>query len=144
MKQCYEVMTTNPICCVPSDSLSRAARLMKDDDTGSIPVIENEQSNKLIDIVTDRDVVVQVLAHECDPKFARVSDVMTRQVFARLTNNDLLKAVDPMAKHQLPRLPVSDPDGRIVGIISQADIVMRVTQPEETAWPTREVSGPTV
>jgi len=143
MKQCKEVMTTNPVCCLPSESLSTVAKMMRDDDIGSVPVIESEQSRKLIGIVTDRDLVVQVMAYACDPKSSKVSDVMTRQIYSCHVDDDLMKAVDTMAEHQLRRLPVVDLDGRIVGIISQADIAIRVDQPEETGKLVRDISVPT-
>ena len=117
--------------------------MMRDDDIGSVPVIESEQSRKLIGIVTDRDLVVQVMAYACDPKSSKVSDVMTRQIYSCHVDDDLMKAVDTMAEHQLRRLPVVDLDGRIVGIISQADIAIRVDQPEETGKLVRDISVPT-
>ena len=60
MKKCSEVMTQNLVCCLPTDTASKAAQLMKDEDVGSIPVIEDEQTMKLIGIVTDRDLALQV------------------------------------------------------------------------------------
>ena len=54
MKKCKDVMTQNPVCCLPTDTVSKAAQMMKDEDVGSIPVVEDEQTMKLIGIVTDR------------------------------------------------------------------------------------------
>jgi CBS domain-containing protein len=141
MKKCSEVMTENPSCCLPSDEASRAASLMKSENVGSIPVIESEQTRKLIGIVTDRDLAMQIVADGRD-KSTKVSDVMTTNVVTCLVDEDVQNALDAMADYRLRRIPVVDVDGRIVGIISQADVATRVDQPEETAEVVKEISQP--
>ena len=66
MKKCNEIMTKNPVCCLPNDLVSKAADLMKREHVGSIPVIENEQTKKLIGIVTDRDLTLRIVAEGLD------------------------------------------------------------------------------
>jgi CBS domain-containing protein len=144
MKKCSEVMTQNPVCCLPTDIVSKAAQLMKAEDVGSIPVIEDEQTMKLIGIVTDRDLALQVVANEHDARSTQVADVMTYDVITCRTGDDVQKAVDAMSQHQLRRMPVIDGDHRIVGIISQADVATRVDQSEEVAEMVKEISQPTV
>jgi CBS domain-containing protein len=141
MKKCSEVMTENPSCCLPSDEASRVASLMKSENVGSIPVIESEQTRKLIGIVTDRDLAMQIVADGRD-KSTKVSDVMTTNVVTCLVDEDVQNALDAMADYRLRRIPVVDVDGRIVGIISQADVATRVDQPEETAEVVKEISQP--
>jgi CBS domain-containing protein len=143
MKKCSDVMTQGPVCCLPTDTVSKAAQLMKSEDVGSIPVIEDEQTMKLIGIVTDRDLALQVVAPERDPGSTQVSDVMTYEVVTCRTTDDVQKAVDAMAQHQLRRMPVIDEDRRIVGIISQADVATRIDRTEETAEMVKEISQPT-
>ena len=143
MKKCSDVMTQNPVCCLPTDSVSKAAQLMKAENVGSIPVIEDEQTMKLIGIVTDRDLAVQVVAPERDAGSTQVSDVMTYEVVSCRASDDVQKAVDAMSQHQLRRMPVIDSDHRIVGIISQADVATRVDRTEETAEMVKEISQPT-
>jgi CBS domain-containing protein len=143
MKTCKDVMTQNPVCCLPTDTVSKAAQLMKDEDVGSIPVIEDEGTMKLIGIVTDRDLALQVVAPELDAESTQVDEVMTYDVITCRATDDVQKAVDTMAKHQLRRMPVVDGDHRIVGIISQADVATRVDQTEETAEMVKEISQPT-
>ena len=144
MKKCKDVMTQNPVCCLPTDTVSKAAQLMKDEDVGSIPVIEDVQTMKLIGIVTDRDLALQVVAPERNAGSTQVEDVMTYDVITCRASDDVQKAVDAMAQHQLRRMPVIDGDQRIVGIISQADVATRVDQTEETAEMVKEISQPTV
>lgn len=144
MKKCSEVMTQNPVCCLPADTVSKVAQMMKAEDVGSIPVVENEQSLKLIGIVTDRDLAMQVVAGGRDANSTEVAEVMTYAVVTCRADDDVQKAVDAMAHHQLRRMPVIDDDHRIVGIISQADVATRVDRSEETAEMVKEISQPTL
>jgi CBS domain-containing protein len=143
MKKCYEVMTKNPVCCLPDDMVADVAELMNSGNIGSIPVIENEQTKKLIGIVTDRDLTLKIVAKGLDAKSTKVETVMTRKVVTCLAGDDLQKALNAMAEHQLRRLPVVDTDNKIVGIIAQADVATRVDQPEKTAEMVKEISQAT-
>jgi CBS domain-containing protein len=140
MKKCNEVMTKDPFCCLPNDSVEKAASMMKRENVGSIPVIETEQTKKLIGIVTDRDLALKIIAGGLDPKSTKVNAVMTREVVTCLEDDDVQKALDAMAEHQLRRIPVVDIDNTIVGIIAQADVATRVDQPNKTAEMVKEIS----
>jgi CBS domain-containing protein len=142
MKKCSEVMTQKPVCCLPDDAVSKAAQWMNKENIGSIPVIENLETNKLIGILTDRDLAMKVIANERDAKSTKVSDVMTKKVISCHMDEDIQNAVDAMAKHQLRRMPVVDKDLKIVGIISQADVATRMNKPEETAAMVKDISQP--
>jgi len=140
MKKCNEVMTKDPVCCLPNDSAVTAAELMKSENIGSIPVIENEQSQKLVGIVTDRDLALKIVAAALDAKSTKVETVMTDKVVTCHADDDLQKALDAMAEHQLRRIPVVDNNNKIVGIIAQADVATRADQPEKTAEVVKEIS----
>jgi CBS domain-containing protein len=140
MKKCSEVMTKNPVCCLPTNMVAKAAELMKSENIGSIPVIENEQTEKLVGIVTDRDLALRIVAEGRDAKSTKIEVVMTRKVVTCRADDDLQKALDAMAEHQLRRIPVVDNDNKILGIIAQADVATRVDQPEKTAEVVREIS----
>ena len=140
MKKCNEVMTKNPVCCLPSDLVIKAAELMKSENIGSILVIDNEQTQKLVGIVTDRDLALKIVAEGRDAKSTNVEAVMTRKVVTCLAGDDVQKALDAMAEHQLRRIPVVDNDNKVLGIIAQADVAMRVDQPEKTAEMVKEIS----
>jgi CBS domain-containing protein len=140
MKKCNEVMTRDPVCCLPNDSVAKAAELMKNENIGSIPVIENEQSQKLVGIVTDRDLALKIVATALDAKSTKVERVMTHKVVTCHADDDLQRALDAMAEHQLRRIPVVDNDNKIVGIIAQADVATRADQPEKTAEVVKEIS----
>ena len=140
MKKCSEVMTKDPVCCLPNDSVARAAELMNNENIGSIPVIESEQTRKLVGIVTDRDLALRIVSEGRDAKSTFVEAVMTRKVVTCFADDDLQKALDAMAQHQLRRMPVVDNDNKLVGIIAQADVATRVDQPEKTAEMVKEIS----
>ena len=140
MKKCNEVMTKNPVCCLPIDTAAKAAQLMKRENIGSIPVIENEQTKRLVGIVTDRDLALKIVAEGLDANSTKVEAVMTRKVVTCRTDDDMQKAIDAMAFHQLRRIPVIDNDNKIVGIIAQADVATRVDQPEKTAEMVKDIS----
>jgi len=140
MKKCNEIMTKKPFCCLPDDLVSDAAELMKNEHVGSIPIIEDKQTRKLIGIVTDRDLTIRIVAEGLDAKSTKVETIMTRNVVTCNAEDDLQKAVDAMSKHQLRRIPVVDGDNKIVGIIAQADVAMHFDHPKKTAAMVKEIS----
>jgi CBS domain-containing protein len=140
MKKCEEVMTKDPICCLPNDMVLDAARMMRRENIGPIPVIEDEKSRKLLGIVTDRDLALKIVAEGRDPKSTKVEEVMTRNIVTCRADDSLQIAVDAMSDHQLRRIPVVDDENRILGIISQADIAIRAGQPAKTAAMVKEIS----
>jgi CBS domain-containing protein len=140
MKKCEEVMTKKIVCCLPDDTVAKAAQLMKSENIGAIPVIENQQTPKLVGIVTDRDLALKIVAVGRDAKSTKVEAVMTREVVTCHPEDDLQKALDAMSKHQLRRIPVVDNDDKILGIIAQADVATRVNQPEKTAEMVKQIS----
>jgi CBS domain-containing protein len=139
---CADVMTKNPTCCVPTDSASRVAKIMKTEDVGSIPVCESRQSRKLAGIVTDRDLAMHVVAEARDSNTTLVQDVMTKDPIACSPEDDLQKALETMQIHQVRRIPVVDRGGQLVGIIAQADIATRAGEPRKTAETVKEISKP--
>lgn len=140
MKKCSEVMTSKPACCLPNDTVVKAAKLMKQENVGSIPVVESEQNTKLLGIVTDRDLALKIVAEGRDGQSTKVEAVMTGNVVTCRADDDLQKALDAMATHQLRRIPIVDGDNKVMGIISQADVATRANQPEKTAEVVKEIS----
>lgn len=144
MKKCNDVMTKNPVVCLPEDTATRAAQLMKSVDVGSIPVIDGQQTYKLIGIVTDRDLALRVVADNQTPDAVKVSEVMSDAVITCRTDDDIDMAVEAMSQNQLRRIPVLDAGQKLVGIIAQADVATRVNQANETAEMVKEISQPAV
>ncbi len=140
MKICEDIMTSNPICCLPNDNVKKVAEIMLRENLGPIPVIDNDQSRKLIGILTDRDLVLKVVAEGRDYEKTSVESVMTRKVISCRADDDIQNAIDSMSKHQLRRILVVDQVNKLLGIISQADIATRANQPQKTAEMVKDVS----
>lgn len=137
---CGEIMSKDPICCVPSDPIDIVARLMVTEDVGAIPVVHDLRESLLIGIVTDRDLVVKVIAEGHDPKTLTVGEVMTQEPVSCRADSNVFVALDAMAEHQLRRIPIVDENLRLVGIIAQADVAARLARPAETARVVEEIS----
>jgi len=138
--KCSEVMTKDPNCCVPTDTAVEAAQLMKSENVGPIPIVNNKDEKKLEGIITDRDLVVNLVAEGRDPRDTRVSDVMTSGVKTCRANDDVKDAIELMEEYQIRRIPIVDDDDRLVGIIAQADIATRVSTPGTTAEVVKSIS----
>ena len=118
-KSISEVMTSNPGSLESGSSAVEAARLMRDEDAGLIPVVEGE---KLVGTVTDRDIAVRVVAEGRQPDSVTVGEIASRELVTIDPQQDLDEALRLMARHQLRRLPVVEEDGKLVGIVAQADV----------------------
>lgn len=142
MANCSEVMTREPACCEPGDSISRVAGIMKREDVGSVPVVESHEDKKLIGIVTDRDLVVKILAESADIERSTVRDAMTPNPASCRENDPIEKAVKVMSERQVRRMPIVDDQGRLSGIIAQADVATRVSRDETTGELVEAISEP--
>lgn len=140
--KCMDVMTPNPACCAVGDNVSKAAQLMNLEDVGSIPVVDHAQNNRLVGIVTDRDLAMKVLAERRDPRTTMVEHVMTNDLVTCYADDDVEATIEMMAEHQVRRVPVIDRQGQIVGIIAQADIALRAESELQTAEVVEEISKP--
>ena len=140
MKKCRDVMTKDVVCCTSDTTVSDVARLMKTEDIGPVLIVDNEQSKTLVGIVTDRDIVLKVIADGQDPKTTKVGEVMSKKLVTCYADDDVEKAMRAMAQFQLRRIPVVGENMQLLGIISQADVATRVDAPEETAEVVKEIS----
>ena len=122
-----DVMTENPESVTPDTSLADAARKMRDLDVGIIPVVESDSSRRLRGVVTDRDIAVRAVAEERDPASTTVQDVMTTELETCNKNDSLREVMRVMEREQVRRVPITDREGRLVGIIAQADLATELT-----------------
>jgi CBS-domain-containing membrane protein len=106
-------------CVSPKDSVQSAARRMRDENVGFLPVCE--PSKKVIGTVTDRDLAIRILA-DARAATTAISDAMTREVIACRPEDDLRKAQELMAKHHKSRIMCIDGSGKLVGVISLSDV----------------------
>ena len=138
--QCSEIMTKNPEFCLPGDPVFKAAQLMKSEDVGPIPIVQDKQTKKLTGIVTDRDLVLKVVAEARDPKSTPVEAVMTDDVVTCKENDDLDKAIRLMQDYQIRRIPVVDKNDHLLGIIAQADVATRLDSSRTAGKVVKEIS----
>jgi CBS domain-containing protein len=115
-----DVMTSNPSCVSPEDTIQNAARIMRDMDTGAVPVVEN---GRPIGIVTDRDIVVRAVAEEGQLN-RPVREIVTGSVVCASPDMSTREAADLMSEHQVRRLPVVENE-RLVGIVSIGDLAVK-------------------
>jgi CBS domain-containing protein len=141
MPKCSELMTPDPVSCESGDSIKKAAQLMKGHDVGAVPVVESG-ARRLVGIVTDRDIVVKVVAADRSVDQATVRDAMTANPAACRTDDDVEKALQLMADRQVRRMPVVDESGRLRGIIAQADVATRINRDKETGALVEAISEP--
>jgi CBS domain-containing protein len=142
MTTCGDVMTRNPMCCVMSDTADRAAEMMKNEDVGSIPVVESRDSKKLVGIVTDRDLALKVVAEGRNGRDVKLDSVMSRNPVTCGERDNLDNALKAMSDHQIRRIPIVNDRREIVGIISQADVATRAAEPQKTAEVVQDISQP--
>jgi CBS domain-containing protein len=128
-----QIMTPDPARCTPDTSAQKAAVLMRDNDCGSIPVVESTASNRLIGTVTDRDLAIRGLAQGKGPD-TLVRDLMTPDPVSCVPDDEIEDLRQVMVQQMVRRVPVVDEDGALVGIVAQADIAR-----EEGAASDREV-----
>ena len=120
-KSVRDAMTADPRSIGVSASVVEAARLMREQHIGSLPVTEDE---RLVGMITDRDITTRVVAESAVPKTTSVGDVYSRDLISVEPNSDLEEALRLMARHQVRRLPVVEND-RLVGMVAQADIALK-------------------
>lgn len=136
-----EIMTENPACCTPEQTVREAARLMAQNDCGSIPVVE-ESARRLLGVVTDRDLAIRVLAEGRGPD-TPVREAMTADPVTCGPDADVEKVERLMAERQVRRIPVVE-NGRVVGVVAQADLALHpnAVSDREVGQLVEEISQP--
>ena len=130
-----DVMTSEVRACEPSTTVVEAAKAMAKEDIGPVPVVED---GRLIGILTDRDIVVRVVAEGRDPASTKIEEVATRDLVTVSPDDDVNTALSRMAESQVRRIPIVEGD-RLVGIVAQADIA-RLGSDAKTGEVVEEIS----
>jgi CBS domain-containing protein len=129
-------MTENPRTISAEETVVDAARLMREEDAGIAPIVDG---GRLVGVLTDRDIAIEVVAAGKDPGSTKASDVASKNLVTVDPQQDLDEALRLMAQHQVRRLPVVEEDGKLVGIVAQADVA-RHASPERTGEVVEEIS----
>jgi CBS domain-containing protein len=134
-----EAMSPNPVCCLPTDSAQRVARTMCDHNVGSIPVVLDQDSRKLVGVITDRDLCCSVIANGLDPKSVTIEKFMTLNPVTCREGENLDNCERLMQEHQIRRMPIVDADDHVIGIVAQADLALK-DNPERVSKTVAEIS----
>jgi len=137
-KKVRDAMTPEPRVADPSLSLAEAAKLMRSEDIGSLPIV---QEGQLVAVLTDRDIVVRAVAESADLSATKVGDIASRKPVTIEPDEDLDEALAQMARAQVRRLPVVE-GGRLVGVLAQADIAQEAKS-KQAGELVEEISKPT-
>lgn len=136
-----EVISKNIFFCTPSDTAQEAARTMKAQGVGALPVVSDSVNRKVEGIITDRDLCCGVVATAKLAEGTKVADLMTRNPITCALENTLEDCEEIMQKHQVRRIPVVDKNGRCIGIVAQADIALHAPE-AKVAKTIMEISKP--
>ena len=137
-----ELMTKKPEFATPDMELTKVAKLMADHQVGSIPVLENKDTMKVIGIVTDRDIATRAVAEGRNPLQMKAGDIMSTPVVTVSEDDDVNDVARMMEKNMVRRVPVVDKQGNLTGMVAQADIALN-TSDKTTADVVQSVSKPT-
>jgi CBS domain-containing protein len=136
-----EIMSADPSTVTPDTPITEAARLMKEHNIGMLPVVETEGSRRLVGVVTDRDITIRHVAegHLSD---CPVREAMTDNVSTCKPDENVDKVMNLMAQEQVRRIPIVDERGDLVGIVSQADIVLEAGDGKKAEQTLEQISRP--
>jgi len=135
-KTVRDAMTSDPCAIDAGKDVSYAAKMMRDEDVGIAPIVEGDQ---LVGVLTDRDIAIKVVAEGKDPTAVHVREIASTRLVTVDPSQDLDEAMRLMARHQVRRLPVVEEDGKLVGVLAQADVA-REGGDRETGELVQEIS----
>lgn len=135
-------MSKDIACTTPDSSLVTVSRLMVDCDCGEIPVVNDQESKKVVGVVTDRDIVCRTIAKGKNPLELTARDCMTVPVIAGTVDMSVEDCVNLMEENKIRRLPILDQNGALCGIISQADLARKAGEAKSGEL-LQQVSTPT-
>ncbi|HEX5708895.1 MAG TPA: CBS domain-containing protein [Pyrinomonadaceae bacterium] len=164
--RCRDIMTRDVTVATRETTLDLVARMMRDEDTGVIPVVERASEpltdlaeterpdlnrtsanvvgmGKLVGLITDRDIAVRAVAEGKDPRVLRAEEIMTSEVHTAQPNDRVIEAIRKMGDKQVRRIPIVDRDGTLRGIISMADVALETEDDHELAEALEEISSGT-
>ena len=119
-----EIMSRDPACCVLSDSAQTVAKILCDRNIGSMPVLADQQSRKLVGMITDRDLCCSVIAQGLDPKTTQIEKLISFPPMSCRDGENIETCERLMQEHQVRRVPIVDAEDRVIGIVSQADLAL--------------------
>ncbi len=136
-----DIMTPNPACITPGETVQQAAEIMRRENVGSLPVVEDHNSKRIIGMITDRDIAIRVIGEGRDGQ-TRVEAAMTGNPICAKADQDVHDVALLMADNQVRRIPILDEQDRVAGIVAQADLALKATDEQTVEEVVEEVSQP--
>ena len=136
-QQIRDVMTKNPECVSEKDSVLQVARIMRDQDTGVVPVVDGK---KIIGLITDRDIVVRAIAEGKEINSVKVNEVMTKSVRSVKEDSTVDEVLNLMGNAEIRRVPVVNRNNELVGIVSIGDLASRTNKDNKVGKTVENIS----
>jgi CBS domain-containing protein len=127
-----DIMTANPTCCVPEDTVQKVATVLRDKDIGAVPVVLDQGSRKLVGVITDRDLCCRVLANGSNAATTRIDRIFSANPVTCREGENANHCEELMQEHQIRRVMVVDGEGACIGIVAQADLALK-EKPEKVS-----------
>lgn len=137
-----DIMSADPVCVTPQTPMEEAARLMKDHNVGALPVVAQEGSRELVGVITDRDITIRHVAEGHNSPDCPVSEAMSANVTTCRTDTRVEDVMETMGREQVRRIPIVDERGSLVGMVSQADVVLEAADDKKAEKTVEEISKP--
>ena len=127
-----EIMTADPVCCLPEDTVQKVAATLRDKNIGAVPVVLDQGSRKLVGVITDRDLCCRALANGSNPATTRIDRIFSSNPVTCREGENVSHCEQLMQEHQVRRIPVVDGEGRCIGMVTQADLALK-ERPEKVS-----------
>jgi CBS domain-containing protein len=137
-----DLMSKEPELATPEMNLTKIAKMMAEQNVGSIPVVESKESLKVVGMATDRDITTRAVAEGKDPLQMTAREVMSTPVVTVKQDDDIKDVARLMEKNMVRRVPVLDEEGFVCGMVAQADIALK-SNDKTTADVVQSISKPT-
>ena len=137
-----DIMSADPVCVTPQTSMEEAARLMKDHNVGVLPVVSQEGSRELVGVITDRDIAIRHVAEGHGSPDCPVSEAMSENVKTCTPDTAVEDVMETMGREQVRRIPIVDERGSLVGMVSQADVVLEARNDKKAEEMVENISKP--
>lgn len=127
-----EIMTADPVCCLPEDTVQKVAATLRDKNIGAVPVVLDQGSRKLVGVITDRDLCCRALANGSNATTTRIDRIFSSNPVTCREGENVSHCEQLMQEHQVRRIPVVDGEGRCIGMVTQADLALK-EKPEKVS-----------
>jgi CBS domain-containing protein len=142
MERAHDIMTKDPATVTPETRMQEAARLMKEQDIGILPVVEAAGSKHLVGVITDRDIAVRCVAEGHDSSRCAVKEAMSTGIRTARPDDSVEDVMELMGREQVRRIPIVDERGDLVGIVAQADVVREADDDRKAERTVEKISKP--